>query len=235
MANSWGFDGTQYYPPQLSAWARIQLGWDNATLIEKDGVYRIAASEALEEVRDPKIYKIQRGFPEGEYLLIENRQPRLYDTLIPRGGLAIWHIDEKQERGQGRQGFPGQRGWPTNGNHYAIALLQADTNYHLEKGETQGDRGDLFGDDGKNEISQSDNPNSGPYPNTDSYQGGTVYRTGNRIYEISASDDKMSFRYQKLAGDPQSEITSAGAAIVARTNGVFLVAMVAASLLVCIC
>lgn len=166
MANSWGFDGTQYYPPQLSAWSRIQLGWDNATLIEKDGVYRIAASEVLEEVRDPKIYKIEAGFPEGEYLLIENRQPRLYDTLIPQGGLAVWHIDEKQVRGQGRQGFPGQPNWPENGNHYSIALLQADTNYQLEKGVTQGDRGDLFHMNGKDELKPSTNVVSGPFPNT---------------------------------------------------------------------
>jgi M6 family metalloprotease-like protein len=65
MANSWGFDGTQYYPPQLSAWARLKLGWDNFTLIEEDRAYSIAASEILEEVRDPRIYKIEKGFPKG--------------------------------------------------------------------------------------------------------------------------------------------------------------------------
>lgn len=248
MANSWGFDKSQYYPPQLSAWSRIKLGWDNATLIEEDGIYRIFASE-IKDITEPRIYKIQQGYPEGEYLLIENRQPLMYDTLIPKGGLAIWHVDTKQVRGQGRQGFPGQKDWPMNGNHYRIALLQADTMYQLEKGTTQGDGGDLFRSRGRDEINASLAVEYGPYPNTgetrliglsfvylliawlltlllscftDAYQGGNVYRTGNRIYEISASDDKMSFRYQKLAGDPQSQVTSdSGAFITISTmNGI---------------
>jgi len=166
MANSWGFDGSQYYPPQLSAWSRIQLGWDNATVIEKDGVYRVAASEITEDVRDPRIYRINEGYPEGEYLLIENRQPLMYDSLIPQGGLAVWHVDLKQVRGQGRLGFPGQEDWPQNGNHYRIALLQSDTDYQLEKRTTQGDRGDLFHADGEDEIKASLATVYGPYPNT---------------------------------------------------------------------
>ena len=165
MANSWGFDGSQYYPPQLSAWSRIRLGWDNATLIEKDGIYRIYASE-IKDNSEPRIYKIQQGYPAGEYLLIENRQPLMYDTLIPQGGLAIWHVDTKQVRGQGRQGFPGQQDWPMNGNHYRIALLQADNQYELEKGITQGDGGDLFHSRGRDEINASIAVESGPYPNT---------------------------------------------------------------------
>jgi hypothetical protein len=102
---------------------------------------------------------------DSEYLLIENRQPLMYDTLIPQGGLAVWHIDLKQITRQALQGFPGQTGWPRNGKHYGIALLQADSNYQLEKGKTQGDRGDLFRANAKDELGPSTS-SVGPYPNT---------------------------------------------------------------------
>jgi hypothetical protein len=41
------------------------------------------------------VYKIKAGYPEGEYLLIENRQPTGYDMMMEGGGLAIYHIDDK--------------------------------------------------------------------------------------------------------------------------------------------
>jgi hypothetical protein len=41
------------------------------------------------------VYKIKAGYPEGEYLLIENRQPTEYNMMMEGGGLAIYHIDNK--------------------------------------------------------------------------------------------------------------------------------------------
>jgi M6 family metalloprotease-like protein len=38
MANSSGFDGSQYFPPYLSAWSRLQLGWATAAVL-LEGIY----------------------------------------------------------------------------------------------------------------------------------------------------------------------------------------------------
>jgi M6 family metalloprotease-like protein len=180
MANSWGFDGSQLYPPHPSPWSRIRLGWVSATPIAP-GLHELRAAEL-----DPGVFRIDAGFPEDEYLLLENRQPRGLDGDMPQGGLAIWHIDERA--GDDDEGYPGQAGWPQNGAHYRVALLQADGRHDLERGSNRGDAGDLFHAAGVREI--------GPHttPNTHAYQYGDVYETGIRIFEIGASGDTMSFR-----------------------------------------
>jgi hypothetical protein len=152
---------------------------------------------------------ITANFPPGEYLLIENRQPTcLYDSSMSGpGGLAIYHIDENVpfER-VNSQGYPGQYGWPGNGNHYYIALLQADGLYDLEKMMNPGDYGDLFRDGGVLGPSVS---SYGPYPNTDSYAYGKGVRsTGIMITNITTSGSTISFVFQApITSKPLSTTT----------------------------
>ena len=184
MSDSWGIDGTQRYPPMLSAWSKIELGWVKPTTLETSGDFALRQSW-----QHPDVYKIELGSP-FEYLLIENRQPGSYDRLLALGGLAIWHIDEYMSfYGNSYEGFPGQSGWPSNGLHYHVALLQADGRYDLEKGNNRGDYADLFRYDyyiGVDHLfpSESD-PILGPFPNTDSYRQGIVSRTNHFISDIS--------------------------------------------------
>jgi M6 family metalloprotease-like protein len=70
MSNAWGFDGTQYHPPRLSAWGRLQLGWAAPTTPE-EGINVVEAA-AIQDSTFPQLYKIDEGFPSGEYLLLEN-------------------------------------------------------------------------------------------------------------------------------------------------------------------
>ena len=184
MGNSWGFTGSQYYPPMFSAWSKIQLGWLIPTTISSSGRYSLQPSTTHRET-----YKIDLG-PQ-EYLLIENRQPLEYDVNMKQGGLCIWHVDEKAD--DRNAGFPGEQGWPSNGNHYRVALLQADGNYNLEKGENRGDEYDVFHSGGKNSLGPSRSAGFGPYPNTDAYQDGQVRSTGISIYDIRQSGDRMYF------------------------------------------
>lgn len=182
MANSWGFDNTQLHPPHFSAWSKIELGWATPTVITSPGLYDLVQAET-----NPQIYRIDHGYPPGEYLLIENRQPVGIETAIRQGGLCIYHIDEQAD--DFTEGYPGQSGWPQNGNHYRVALLQADGDYDLEKGYNRGDRGDAYHEGGASEISPVTTPN------THAYQGGNIVITDNYISDISAAGAAMSFTY----------------------------------------
>jgi M6 family metalloprotease-like protein len=194
MANSWGFDGSQYYPPHMSGYSKVKMGWLPPTEVVY-GTNYIAATELANPLY-PQVIKIgdgKHGFPVGEYLLIENRQPIGFDADMPQGGLAIHHIDEYASLDT--QGFPGQPGWPRNGKHYKVALLQADGAYNLEKGQNRGGSQDVFHAGYVNQLLPSSDVDAGPFPNTDAYQYGNVIRTNNQILSISASGHVMSFYF----------------------------------------
>ena len=191
MSNHWGFPPyfhiSQLYPPVLSPWSKIQVGWLDPIVIDESGTFEITTSQFTDQV-----YKIPMDDEGIEYLLIENRQPIGFDAFLPQGGLAIWHIDEDASN---VEGYPGQEGiqWPLNGNHYKVSLLQADGNYDLEQRRNNGDKFDLFHGDGVNFLGPSINFLDGPYPSTDSYRFTTPSRTGILIDEISKSDISMTF------------------------------------------
>ena len=182
MANSWGFDYSQYHPPHFSAYSKIELGWLTPTVISAPGVYTID-----QVVTNPQVYRIDHNYPAGEYLLIENRQPAGIETAIPQGGLCIYHIDEQAD--DVTEGYPGQTGWPQNGNHYRVAVLQADGNYDLEKNNNRGDSGDLYHAAGVSEISPA------TVPDTHAYQSGDIIITDNAIKNISSAAASMTFTY----------------------------------------
>jgi M6 family metalloprotease-like protein len=202
MSQSWGWDGLGF-PPYPSAWSRVLLGWANVKLIVSDGTYKVEQSATSNIV-----YKIDTGYPTGEYLLIENRQPVGFDVKMEgQGGIAIYHIDNAIINGQNSRGYPSPGTyWPNNGKHYQVALLPADGNYDLEKGgDNHGDAGDLWHSGSQLKELRS----GGSHPNTDSYQGGKVKKTGVRIYGFTHSGKYMSF---KVAGLGTSTAVDVGEA-----------------------
>jgi len=183
MANSWGYDGSQLYPPQMSAWSKMKIGWTEPQIPSIGVENRVARAEGSATSNAPhQMFKIgdgQFGYPEGEYFLVEFRQT---SWLI--GGIAIYHVDEKMDS-YNTAGYPGQEEWPSNGKHYKIALIAADGMFELERNINQGNSADLYG------IGQSLLPSkdaNGPFPNTDSYQYGINTRTGVRICVTSDID-----------------------------------------------
>lgn len=199
MGNSWGFRGDQYYPPILSSWSKIQLGWASPTVLTSGGSYSLNSWAST-----PEVYRIDKGFPSGEYLLIENRQRVGFDAKMPQAGLTIFHIDDRAPRND--EGYPGQDGWPTNGKHYRVALLQADGKYDLEKGNGRGDGGDVWHSGAS--IGPSTNASTGPHPNTDAYQNGNIVSTGISISQISSPGEEMSFYLTFDGEEPPAPIST---------------------------
>ncbi|KAL7555011.1 hypothetical protein ACHAWF_018592 [Thalassiosira exigua] len=184
MSQSWGWDGSGVRPPNLSAWSKAKVGWVEVRTLEEDGTYVLEVEEVA--TSNETVFKITKGFPEGEYLLLENRQPRGYDEDIMQGGIAVHHVDE-----MARGHF-----WPHNGEHYRIALLGADGSYDLERGVNHGDAGDLW--HAGSLVRELMPFGEGRHPNTDAYQDGIVLATGIWIFAFSESDDAMTFRVEGL-------------------------------------
>ncbi|WP_417908499.1 M6 family metalloprotease domain-containing protein [Candidatus Electronema sp. PJ] len=192
MANSWGGDGSQQPPPLMSAWSKMQMGWLSPTDLTAAGHYILGDS-----LNSSSVYKVTSNYPANEYLLIENRRRKnasnvIVDNIPASGdGLVIYHIDGNA--GYNTEGYPGQTGWPTNGNHYRVAVLQADGNYNLEKNNNRGDSTDAYKATGVSAIGAA------TVPSTDSYQGGVVYPTNNEISGISAAGAVMEFDFGSQA------------------------------------
>jgi len=196
MANPYGLNGLGTYPNHMGPWTKMKSGWVTPTEITEDGYYELEASEYSNQA-----YKISSKYSStDEYLLIENRQPILWDKLLFHGGILIWHIDESADNNNHR-GFPGQAGWPGNSNHYMVALEQADRRYDLELGHNTGEQSDFW----VNGSEYFEGPldaqaiNYGEYPNSNSYQGGIIELTGVRIFNFSVTGDIMSFQVSGLS------------------------------------
>ena len=207
MGMMWGLDGTQRTPGTLGPWSRQFLGWITPTVLQQDGTYSIRKATVFPNVVSPDVYRIDAGFPQGEYLLVENRKKELMDALFPNdGGILIWHIDENTDsEWMASPGWPDQGGWPGNGNHYQVAILAADREYNLEQGQSYGDLRDawcsqcwsnqtLILQTGPAKIDAAPQDYS-QYPNTDSYSG-TIKNTGIVLDEFSPIRDIMTFRFR---------------------------------------
>jgi hypothetical protein len=194
MANPRGQSDRLSWPGHLSAWTRWVLGWVDPIDIVDPGTYELRAVEQFSEV-----FRISKGYANGEFLLIENRQPIPGDfdeRFYAPGGILIYHINENnlelEGYGNSPAGGPYQEGWPENGNHYPIALLQRDGLYELEQRINMGHINDVY-------IIGSEGllyPGSGQYPNTtDSYARGNIWSTGIEIDNFRAGSEPGSIRF----------------------------------------
>ena len=153
----------------VSAYTKAFLGWVTPIRITSDGTYDVEASFISEN----SIYKIDSGHPNGEYLLIENRQPLEWDiSFWGGGGIVIWYVDETKTLNDSTQ--------------TRVAIVQADGDSDLEKRINLGDATDLWVAGGaKTELTDSGNPN------TKSRRTGAS--TGYTLFDFSPSAMTMQF------------------------------------------
>ena len=73
----------------MDPYSKEQLGWGTfKELFESTNTIVLEPSYTSHQY-----YKITTGFPDGEYLLVENRQKIGFDSQIP--GVRKWKTDEK--------------------------------------------------------------------------------------------------------------------------------------------
>jgi hypothetical protein len=183
-----GFNGS--LPGSMGPWSKLMAQWIKPILITSNGNYTASPSTTA-----PDYYRIILG-PPNEYLILEYRIPVSFDAdFYGSGGLIVWHIDEAAN-GQASRGFPGQAGWPANGNHYRVAIAPHDGLYEIEQGINIGDAGDLFvpGD------SLGPNTNGSTFPNTDSYQAGNIVPSGITVTVDSMDSSGLTFTVSGMQG-----------------------------------
>ena len=142
---SWNGGGDR--PARMSAWCLSTLGWIAPKNVKASG------SLSLNPIERDKTacYRLwTKGKASKEYFLIEYRRKSGRDGALPRGGLALWHIDDTQSDN-------------SNPLAYRVALIQADGRRDLELNHNDGDRGDVF--PGSQKVKRVNDTGSG-HPHT---------------------------------------------------------------------
>ena len=130
-SGSWGTSGhSPWYPSAMNAWCKTELGWSNVVELTTE-----QAGLTLEQsYSNNLIYMVDNPYDDSEYWLIENRQKKGTDNLMPSPGMLFWHIDTEKTSG-----------WSVNNDepHYGVGLEQADGLFHLENNNAS-DGGDPY-------------------------------------------------------------------------------------------
>ncbi|CAB9508837.1 Immune inhibitor A peptidase M6 [Seminavis robusta] len=172
MSYPYGLDNDGYIPVHLSSWAKETIGWITCETITASGEYTLQPAAIA-----PICYKIILSDfdpSQPEYILLENRQRISFDIDFWKAGLVMFHVDEAAND-QKFVGYPGRTGnWPESGEHYRVSVIQADRNYDLEKNMNIGDEGDIW----ETGMKLTPNVDGQTWPNTDTYQYGSVQQTG---------------------------------------------------------
>ena len=126
--------------------------------------------------------------------------------------LLLSHIDETSPiNGNDSRGYPGQRGWPGNGKHHPVALLQSDGLYEVDRAISNGDAEDFWRfpnqqlGPGNGESVATD---QGTYPNTDAYAYGNIEVTGITISNFRETNEPMVWSFDVSGVSPSVDDTA---------------------------
>jgi immune inhibitor A len=168
---SWNGDGD--VPAHPSAWCKAQQGWVTVANQTQNGVLTVA------DVKDSRtVYRLWKDGAQGkEYFLVENRQRKQFDQLLPGDGLLVYHLDDAVDSNADER-------------HPKVALLRADG----RQPGGRGDAGDPFpGSANKMTLTGSTVPSTRSYNNV---------ATGVALTSISATGAVMTATVTVRAGSP---------------------------------
>lgn len=95
VVNQWdlmdygNYSGKGFHPCSYSAHERMLMGW--LTPVELTTTAAITDMPALED--EPLAYLIRNDGAENEYYIVENRQQKGWDELLPGSGIVVFHVD----------------------------------------------------------------------------------------------------------------------------------------------
>ena len=195
MSNCWGVDGSQKYPGSFSPWSKEKLGWANIIDASSSGTIELGPVQNTGD-----IFKITRGYPANEYLLVESRSNdaaiSVWDSRLPPG-IYVYHIDSAVTSGNNEQGYPGDGYWPQR--HTMVRMIQKDGLYHMEKNQYYNyDSGDAYNSGYMSDFSE---PSLLSYEQTaNNASGADCHITGNILSDfVFSNTGTSSFSY--VAGD----------------------------------
>jgi hypothetical protein len=185
-------------PAHPDAWCKYYLGWVTPTQV----IDTLTNEPIGQAATVGDVYQLGSGTPlSGEYFLIENRQKKGFDAGLPESGLLIWHIDgnvisNRMEMNSVNDSECHPGGPSCNKQHFGVALIQADGNWGLEKGDDMGEEGDPYpGSTNKRSFTNSTSPNSKFYNGSAS---------GVSVTDISDSGETMTATLSYSSAPPPS-------------------------------
>ena len=116
-------------PAGYTSYERMFLGWLTPTVLSGD-MTQVKDMKAL--VDAPEAYILYNDANRNEYYLLENRQPRGFDSALPGHGLLVLHVDYNRTA------------WWYNEvniapNHQRLSVIAADNNYIADPSQMAGD------------------------------------------------------------------------------------------------
>jgi immune inhibitor A len=150
-------------PAWPDAWSRIRMGFESPQVITQN----ITGFEFFPvESNSGNVVKLWTpNLANEEYFLVEYRQITGYDKELPGEGLLIWHVDETKWN-RWELNLTECEVSPCCGceeDHPMLALIQADSDLHLETNANKGDSYDPFKPLVKSSFKFGTNPESGSY------------------------------------------------------------------------
>ena len=152
MGDSWGACGDQLFPPMMSAWTKMQLGWSEP--IVTDGA-SATTHELVNAQMCPDVLKVTRGYNSPtvtgdsdatEFMLYEVRDQVSFDSALPGSGVLAFHVDTTGGTGyrDHKNKHPRYGSSHDGRDHYYYRVEQADGADDLECGK-EADEGDILG------------------------------------------------------------------------------------------